>query len=292
MTCSSTPSTLQVRARHRPSSARAAHRAGSTGNRHGRPRHRSSQRVVHRRLRRRQPTHQRRVLDRRGNAGSPARRRAPSARSPSVTWSAARPIRCACGSSTTRGSAPLRTPRRSQPRAPRTHRSSASRLRIVRSSSPSRRPPTVARRSRTTSTPSMAAPPGRRARRRPPPARSSSVGLVNGTSYSVRLRAANAVGSGAPSSTVVGVPLTVPGAPSSIHDDRRCRREPRRRLHLPVSDGGSAIVSYQYSTDAGATWRDRQTGSTDSPLRITETSSNPADTIDRRAASTPSRSVR
>ena len=47
----------------------------------------------------------------------------------------------------------------------------------------------------------------------------------------------------------------------------------------PAMDGGSAIVGYQYSTDAGATWRDRQTGSTESPLRITTTSSDPADPL-------------
>ena len=39
-------------------------------------------------------------------------------------------------------------------------------------------------------------------------------------------------------------------------------------------DGGSAITNYQYSTDAGATWRDRQSGSTASPLHITTLSSN------------------
>ena len=38
--------------------------------------------------------------------------------------------------------------------------------------------------------------------------------------------------------------------------------------------GGSAITTYQYSTDGGATWRDRTLGSTASPLVITTLSTD------------------
>ena len=76
---------------------------------------------------------------------------------------------------------------------------------------------------------------------------------------------------------VVGVPLTVPGAPTL---DSTTIAGGDGNIDVvftaPASDGGSAIVGYQYSTDAGATWRERQTGSTASPLRITATSSDPA----------------
>lgn len=37
----------------------------------------------------------------------------------------------------------------------------------------------------------------------------------------------------------------------------------------PSNNGGFAITSYQYSTDNGATWNNRQTGTTASPLVIT-----------------------
>ncbi|MDX6204438.1 MAG: hypothetical protein QOF39_495, partial [Frankiales bacterium] len=42
----------------------------------------------------------------------------------------------------------------------------------------------------------------------------------------------------------------------------------------PASDGGSAITTYEYSTDGGATWRSRATGSTGSPLVISALSSD------------------
>jgi len=100
-------------------------------------------------------------------------------------------------------------------------------------------------------------------------------GLVNGTEYSVRLRAVNAAGSGTTSNAVLAVPRTVPGAPtldsqSVVGGDGSLDVG----FTAPASDGGSAITNYQYSTDAGATWRDRQSGSTSSPLHITTLSSN------------------
>src|SRR5690606_16084834 len=42
----------------------------------------------------------------------------------------------------------------------------------------------------------------------------------------------------------------------------------------PTDDGGSAITTYQYSTDGGVTWRERATGTTASPLVITTLSSD------------------
>lgn len=94
-------------------------------------------------------------------------------------------------------------------------------------------------------------------------------GLTNGTSYDVRVRAINPAGDGAASPIVAGTPATTPGVPvitaaslvgvgGTIDVD----------FTAPVSDGGSAIVTYQYSTDGGATWRSRTDAGTTSPLVI------------------------
>ena len=102
------------------------------------------------------------------------------------------------------------------------------------------------------------------------------IGAVdNGTAYSTRLRAVNAVGSGTLSNSVIAVPRTVPGAPSiSAETIVGIDGNLDVVFTAPTSDGGSAITTYQYSTDGGATWLTRQTGSTASPLRITTASSN------------------
>lgn len=100
-------------------------------------------------------------------------------------------------------------------------------------------------------------------------------GLENGTSYQVRIRAVNAVGSGAPSAASTATPRTVPGAPAISGDtivgvDGVLDVE----FSAPASNGGSAITTYQYSTDGGATWRERSTGTTGSPLRISTESAD------------------
>lgn len=100
-------------------------------------------------------------------------------------------------------------------------------------------------------------------------------GLTNGTSYSVQVRAVNGVGSGTSSATVVGTPLTTPSAPAIVGStitgvDGTLDVD----FTAPTDDGGSAITTYQYSTDAGATWRTRDAGSTGSPLQITTLSSD------------------
>jgi hypothetical protein len=100
-------------------------------------------------------------------------------------------------------------------------------------------------------------------------------GLTNGTSYAVRLRAINAVGTGTASSTANATPATVPGAPSIVGgtvagSDAQLSAD----FTAPVSDGGSAITTYQYSTDAGTTWRTRDTGTTGTPLVIASLSSD------------------
>ena len=98
--------------------------------------------------------------------------------------------------------------------------------------------------------------------------------LVNGAIYGVRLRAVNTVGAGPSSNQVDVAPRTTPGAPSIVGDtivgvDGNLDVD----FTAPSSNGGSPITMYQYSTDGGVTWADRQNGTTGSPLRITAASS-------------------
>jgi len=102
-------------------------------------------------------------------------------------------------------------------------------------------------------------------------------GLANGTTYQVRVRAVNAAGAGTASIARSATPLTVPGAPSIDSDTiSGLGGEIDVDFSAPSSDGGSPITTYQYSTDGGATWRNRATGSTGSPLTITTLSSDGA----------------
>ncbi len=100
-------------------------------------------------------------------------------------------------------------------------------------------------------------------------------GLVNGIAYDVRVRAVNAVGTGAASLAVSATPATTPGAPAIVGDtisgvDGTLETE----FTAPIHAGGSPITTYEYSTDGGATWRVRETGTTASPLVITTLSSD------------------
>ncbi|MEZ5238503.1 MAG: fibronectin type III domain-containing protein [Microthrixaceae bacterium] len=102
-------------------------------------------------------------------------------------------------------------------------------------------------------------------------------GLTNGTTYSVRVRAVNAAGSGDASPAESATPRTTPGAPTIESDTvTGVGGELEVEFTAPGSDGGSPITGYQYSTDAGATWRDRDSGATGSPLSITTESADGA----------------
>ncbi len=87
--------------------------------------------------------------------------------------------------------------------------------------------------------------------------------LTNGTSYSIRVRLHNSVGWGSWSSAVIGIPSTVPDAPSiSLTPGNQS-------LTINVtlgSDGGNAITSYKYSTDGGKTFT--TTGNSTTPITI------------------------
>ncbi len=108
----------------------------------------------------------------------------------------------------------------------------------------------------------------------PAPAATSPItiaGLTNGTSYDVRVRAVNVAGFSPASAASTRTPRTVPGAPT-IEGDTIAGEAGTLSVAFtaPTSDGGNAIQTYQYSTDAGATWRTRGDGGTvGSPLAIT-----------------------
>ena len=97
-------------------------------------------------------------------------------------------------------------------------------------------------------------------------------GLTNGTSYNVQIRAVNSVGLGTATGSTAATPYTTPSAPTinSITPGNT-------QLSVAFTTnatGGSAITNYQYSTDGGATFLNRQTGTTASPIVITTLSSN------------------
>jgi hypothetical protein len=78
-------------------------------------------------------------------------------------------------------------------------------------------------------------------------------GLANGVSYSVTIRALTSVAFGEPSNAVVGIPATFPDAPS-IFSIGPSNNALIISVTPPLNNGGSPIVYYQYSLDAGVTY--------------------------------------
>lgn len=92
--------------------------------------------------------------------------------------------------------------------------------------------------------------------------------LVNGQTYQIKIRARNGFGPG-PASNVVSVkPVTVPTAPR-VGVMTITSTTVTVNFAAPVSNGFSAITTYQYSIDGGATWHARASGTVGSPLVIT-----------------------
>ena len=78
--------------------------------------------------------------------------------------------------------------------------------------------------------------------------------LTNGQSYAVAVRAVNAAGAG-PATTVTATPVTTPGAPQDLRSEPG-DAEVTLRWAAPASDGGSAILRYEYAVDDSGTWID------------------------------------
>ena len=91
--------------------------------------------------------------------------------------------------------------------------------------------------------------------------------LVNGTSYSIAVRALTAAGQGTPTTPVSVTPMTVPGKPT-ITSVVATRTQLTINFTKPTIDGGSAITNYTYTVN-GTTWIVRTPASTVSPIVVT-----------------------
>jgi predicted RNA-binding protein with TRAM domain len=76
-------------------------------------------------------------------------------------------------------------------------------------------------------------------------------GLTNGVSYSVRIRAVNAVGEGAASEAVTFIPLTVPSVVTDVVPTPGDGRV-SIAFSVPADSGGSAITNFEYKVDDGS----------------------------------------
>ena len=89
-------------------------------------------------------------------------------------------------------------------------------------------------------------------------------GLVNGTSYSVKIRARNTVGPGTGTSATTVIPFTVASAPA-IRSIVTTSSTATITFVTP-NNGGRSITSYQYSLNSGVTWTNRASGTTATPV--------------------------
>ncbi|UEG49904.1 fibronectin type III domain-containing protein [Ferruginibacter lapsinanis] len=97
-------------------------------------------------------------------------------------------------------------------------------------------------------------------------------GLANGASYNVQIKAVNAIGDGTATGTTSASTPAAPSAPTITSITPSSQQ--LSVAFTAGADGGSAITTYQYSTDGGTTFLTRQTGSTASPIVITTLSTN------------------
>ena len=80
------------------------------------------------------------------------------------------------------------------------------------------------------------------------------LGLTNGQRYTFAVRAVNAAGAG-PAATVTASPFTMPGAPQHLSAVSGYEQV-TLTWDAPTSDGGSAILRYEYAVDDSGTWID------------------------------------
>lgn len=106
---------------------------------------------------------------------------------------------------------------------------------------------------------------------------SSSAALVNGQSYSVKMRATNIAGGVSPwSSAQTATPLGAASAPTISGITANTDGTLTIVFTAPTDNGGSSITNYQYSTNNCSTWATRSPASTSSPWTITVQSSGSA----------------
>lgn len=91
--------------------------------------------------------------------------------------------------------------------------------------------------------------------------------LTNGVTYIVALRAVTASAAGPASEPLAAIPVATPGAPT-ISTIAPGDGQLSVFFLPPASDGGGALVNYEFSIDNGATWTPRSPASLASPLVI------------------------
>jgi hypothetical protein len=100
--------------------------------------------------------------------------------------------------------------------------------------------------------------------------------LVNGNTYQIILKAENARSIGQPSQAASGTPYTTPLAPTITQLVVDTSKTGAATLYFtdPTSDGGSSIISYDYSVDNGNAWRNSTTAVNDNFIAITTSKNN------------------
>jgi titin len=95
------------------------------------------------------------------------------------------------------------------------------------------------------------------------------LGLTNGSSYQITIRAANAQGSGVSSQIFAAVPATIPSAPAiSSFTTPTVGGEVDVSFSAALSNGAS-ITGHEYSVNNGVTWQGRTDGyTTETPMTI------------------------
>lgn len=103
----------------------------------------------------------------------------------------------------------------------------------------------------------------------------STATLTFGVTYTVKVRAKNTI-SGAESNAMTGSPEIKKNAPTVTGITGSFTQLSVAFTAPTLPAGGNAISTYEYSTDGGTTWKQRESGTTASPLVITTVSSGTA----------------
>jgi titin len=106
-------------------------------------------------------------------------------------------------------------------------------------------------------------------------------GLTNGTSYTLALRAVNAVGRSDASASVTATPATIPSAPTSLS---AVAGNGQVQISFTAgNNGGSAITNYEYTLDGGTTWTPLNPVDGTSPVTISGLTNGTSYTLALRA---------
>ena len=107
-------------------------------------------------------------------------------------------------------------------------------------------------------------------------------GLTNGTAYTVKIRAINAIGNGTASAAVTSTPTAAATAPAAPTTLVATAGDTQLSIAFTAgSNGGSAITDYEYTTDNGTHWTTAAV--TASPVVITGLTNGTAYTVKIRA---------